>query len=165
MLSVLPHSNAYSLVFLFVQETHTVYFTTKADFPRCRIDICSSVESGYLRISRHFLEDVRKVWLDLQDKEKKLGVELDGRADPVPAQELKRRIKLAHRDLGNSEDPVNQDAEQDMQETRERDHAREKQRVEIHALQRSIVAPMRDLIKRYGAVWVDQVRCLHLCKS
>jgi hypothetical protein len=91
-------------------------------------------------------------------------VKLDGQADLGLQQELKRRSKLTRRELGNGVDAVNQDEGQAEQEMDERDKAIEKQRAEVHALQRSIVAPMWNLIKLFGAVWVEQVRGMTQCQ-
>jgi hypothetical protein len=111
------------------------------------------VESRYLTINGEFLEDIRRIYKALKDKEKELDVELDGEADLDWLDEVERRSKLAQ-GFGSSFPEI----EKMMAQLVAQDEARKHQRAEVHALQRSVVAPMRDLIKRYGAVWVEEVR-------
>lgn len=61
-------------------------------------------------------------------------------------------------DDGNSAEAVKEAGELAGQRKTELDRARERQDVEIRALRRSVYRQMKDLLKRYGAVWVEQVR-------
>jgi hypothetical protein len=65
-------------------------------------------------------------------------------------------------DDGNSAEAVKEAGELAGQRKTELDRARKRQDVEIGALRRSVSRQMKDLLKRYGAVWVEQVRAVGL---
>ncbi|GAQ78334.1 hypothetical protein KFL_000110310 [Klebsormidium nitens] len=144
------------------QATRTVYFTAKAEFPRCRIDIRSSVEKGYLEINPDFTERVAKIWGNLKARERDLcnmgsGIcTLDGEADKTPDDLVKRRWNIVNAIEGNSAEAVGKALQMSKEMRNKQVENWEKAAVEIAKL-KDILEDVKDLVQRFGAVWVEEI--------